>query len=124
MDDVNAQIIVAIRSIKTQVRWSPGSATRHLLKRKLRGHLPAEATINDYERIIRSVLEDPQARIYLYHHGEATYVTVVAVIQNRHWLVMFSIDGLMESAFVIDRPDRYLNRSVFEMVGLLEEEMI
>jgi hypothetical protein len=121
MDDVNAQIIAAIRSVKTRVRWSPGSAARHLLKRKLRGHLPAEATITDYERIIRSVLEDPQARIYLYHHGEATYVTVVAVIQNRHWLVMFSIDGLTESAFVIDRPDRYLNRSVFELVGLLEE---
>ena len=121
MDDVHAQIITAIRSVRTQVRWSPCSATRHLLKRKLRGHLPAEATINDYERIVRTVLEDPQARIYLYHHGEATYVTVVAVIQSRYWLVMFSIDDLMESAFVVDRPDRYLNRSVFEMVGLLKE---
>lgn len=121
MTDLHAQIVTTIQSVKSQVRWRPGSAARHLLKRKLRGHLPAEATLDDYERIIQAVLGDNQANVYIYWHNNTPYATVVAVIQNNHWLVMFGLDGLMESAYVVERPDRYLKKSFFESIGSLSE---
>jgi len=121
VEDLRAQIANAIRQVRSSVRWKPGSATRHLLKRRLRGHLLADATLSDYERIIQSVLEDAQAQVYVYWHKDTPYVTVVSVIQDRHWLVMFSLDGLMESAYVVEHPDRYLSKPVFDPLGSLSE---
>jgi hypothetical protein len=91
------------------------------LKRRLRGHLSADATLNDYERIIQSVLEDIQAQVYVYWHKDTPYVTAVSILQGQHWLVMFSLDGWMESAYVVEHPEHYLNKPVFEFVGLLGE---
>jgi hypothetical protein len=34
---------------------------------------------------------------------------------------MFSYDGMMESAFVVERPERYLSKPGFEQIGLLSE---
>ena len=121
MEDLRAQIADAIRQVRSDVRWKPGSATRHLLKRRLRGHLPTDATLGDYERIIQSVLEDAQAQVYVYWHKDTPYVTVVSILQRQHWLVMFSLDGLMESAYVVEHPERYLSKPVFEWVGSLSE---
>lgn len=121
MEEIRAQTANAIQSVKLQVRWRPGSAVRHLLKRKLRGHLPVEATISDYERIIQMVLEDTQAKVYIYRYNHIPYVTVVALVQNHPWLVMFHQDGLMESAYIVERPDHYLNKPAFELLGRLEE---
>jgi len=67
----------AVRSVPSQVRWKPDSAVRHLLKRKLRGHLPSGATLDDYERMVRTVLQDQQAQIYLYRYRDTPYVAVV-----------------------------------------------
>ena len=87
----------------------------------MRGHLPVEATIEDYERIIQAVLDVPEASIYIYRHNDLPYVTVVATVQDHFWLVMFTLDGLMESAFVVERPDYYLNKPAFEPIGSLNE---
>ena len=119
--DFRIQIASAIESVRSEVRWRPGSAARHLLKRKLRGHLPDDATLEDYERVILTILEDVHAQVYTYWHGEVAYVTVGTVFQERHWLVMFSLDGWMESAYVVENPDRYLSKSVFELIGSLNE---
>lgn len=121
MEDLRAQIVTAIQSVKLQVNWRPGSAARHLLKRKLRGHLPTEATLSDYEHIIQTVLKEAQAKVYIYRHNDIPYVAVLAVIQSYHWLVMFALDGLMESAYVVENPDAYLGKPVFELIGLLSE---
>ena len=104
MDKLLEQIITAIQAVKVHIQWKPGSAPRHLLKRKLRGHLPTEATLADYERIIRLVLNETEASVYAYHHRDAVYVALVAVVQAQHWLVMFTLEGVLESAFVIERP--------------------
>jgi len=84
--------------------------------------LPVEATLDDYESIIQAVLEDMQAKVYIYRHNNP-YVVVVAVIQRQHWLVIFGLNGLMESAYVVERPEHYLNQSAFELLGLLGEVM-
>ena len=121
MNELRNQIVTAIRTISTQPQWKPGSAARHLLKRKLRGHLPTEATVEDYEQIIQAVVDDRDATVYVYRHNDVPYVAVVATIQDQFWLVMFSLDGLMESAFVVERPDYYLDKPVFERIGPLNE---
>ena len=45
MNNLHSRISDAIDSIKVQINWRPGSAVRHLLKRKIRGHLPQDATL-------------------------------------------------------------------------------
>ena len=123
MEHLREPIANAVRSVQSQVRWRPGSAVRHLLKRKLRGHLPSGATLDDYERTIWTVLQNPQAQVYLYRYGDALYVAVVAVVEQRHWLVMFAMDGVMESAYVVERPGYYLSHPAFECLGSLREVM-
>ena len=123
VEHLRVQIANAVRSVQSQVRWKPGSAVRHLLKRKLRGHLPSGAMLDDYERMVWTVLQDLQAQVYLYRYRDILYVAVVAVVEQRHWLVMFARDGVMESAYVIERPEHYLSHPAFEYIGALSEVM-
>ncbi|MBK8985443.1 MAG: hypothetical protein IPM39_05070 [Chloroflexi bacterium] len=114
-------MLEAIQRVRQQAHWPAGSADRHLEKRELRGHLPATATIADYEQIIQAVLQDASAQVFRYWYNQSAYVTVVTVIESKTWLVMFSYDGVLESAFVMDRPERYLNKPGFEWIGRLGE---
>ncbi len=116
-----SQITKAIRLVCSEVRWKPDSAERHLRKRKRRGHLSLTATIEEYEDIILSVVQDESAQVYLYWYDRVAYVTVVAAVDEQQWLVMFAYDGLLESAFVLERPERYLSKPGFEKIGLLSE---
>ncbi|MDE0143713.1 MAG: hypothetical protein OXI80_14355 [Caldilineaceae bacterium] len=52
---------------------------------------------------------------------EVQDVAVAGSIQGQTWLVMFDLDGVLESAYIVDRPDLYLGKPVFERVGALEE---
>lgn len=119
--------ICETRSEKPSKRCSPrfngDQAVRrgHLLKRKVRSHLPLSATLADYERIILDVASDRDARVFVYWHETVPYPTVVATIDNRSWLVMCDLDGVLESAYIVERPGHYLNRPVFELLGTLGE---
>jgi hypothetical protein len=46
-DQAIAQLPAVIRRVQSDMRWKPDSAARHLMQRKLRGHLPADATLID-----------------------------------------------------------------------------
>ena len=116
-----AQIVVAIRKVRVKIQWKPNSAARHLQKRKLRGHLPPTATLEDYDRTILSVLQDKSAQVYRYWYDGIPYVTVITTIQGQQWLVMFAYDAVLESAFVVEHPQRYLKKPGFEWIGLLGE---
>ena len=115
------QAAEAVRLVQRQICWKPGSAERHLWKRKRRGHLPLDATLADYERIIRSAVRSQAAIVYLYGHDNASYVAVAASIQRQTWLIMFDLDGVLESAYTVERPGLYLRKSVFNRVGALAE---
>jgi len=121
MNDLADQIRDAIRLIQFQIRWKPGSATSHLLKRKVRNHLPLDASLSDYERMIKMVVSKSDAQVYIYWHDQAPYPTIVSEIEEQYWLVMVGLDGVLESAYLVERPDRYLNRPVFEFLGSLGE---
>lgn len=115
------EVLEVIRAVRARVRWKPDSASRHLQKRKRRGHLPPNATIDDYESIIRTALQDKAAQVYRYWYNRLPYVAVVAMVQTNRWLIMFSYDGVLESAFVVEHPERYLNKPGFEWIGSLGE---
>ncbi len=121
MASEHAPIMNAILAVREQVHWKPASAERHLRKRKVRGHLPKAATIVDYEQIILTVLNDKSAQVYRYWHNRSPYVAIVAMVQEKQWLVMFSYDGVLESAFIVERPEHYLSKPGFEIIGLLGE---
>ena len=83
--------------------------------------MPIGASLDDYDRVIQEVLADTAARVYTYRHQDTTYVAVVSIVDDNAWLVMFDLNGWMESAYVIARPKRYLDKSEFELLGLLGE---
>ncbi len=115
------KVLQAIKTVRSQMRWKPESANRHLQKRIQRGHLPPTATLQDYHRIIQLALRDRAARVYRYWYNRVPYVVIVTNVEGQQWLVMFAYDGLLETAFVLDRPSRYLSKPGFEWIGLLGE---
>jgi hypothetical protein len=120
-DESEKQLADLIRKLRQQIVWKPGSATRHLLKRKLRGHLAGNATSADYEQLIQGILQSTNASIYIYDSENTPYLTVAASVENRVWLVIASFDGVVETAFVVENPVSYLERSAFRYIGKLGE---
>lgn len=116
-----AEIVAAINHMRERIRWKPDRAVIHLQKRKRRGHLPETAVLADYEHINSQVLQDSSAQLYSYWYNRVPYIVIVGIIHDKHWLVMFSDDGVLESAFVVERPERYLNNPGFERIGRLGE---
>ena len=112
-----------IWQLRRGLNWKPGAASRHLLKRKVRHHLPSNASMADYEGLIRRLLESEDANIYVYYGDDTPYLCIAAPLEERLWLVMASFDGIMETAFVVENPTTYLERSAFHHVGQLGEVM-
>lgn len=117
------QIIAAIRAVRTEIRWKSGKDIQHLKTRRDHGHISKTATLADYHDIIKSVLSDSTASVYLYRFGPQSYPTVVTTLDTDTWLVMFGLDGLMETAFIVEWPDQYLNRLEFEFISTLGDLM-
>ncbi len=115
------EIVSLIAKLRLNLIWRPGSARRHLLKRKLRGHLSGTATLEEYERLIQDILEDTEASVYLYSSGDTTFLTISSNVGGKVWVVIASFDGVMETAFVVENPASYLHRSNFLYVGSLGE---
>lgn len=118
---ISQQIVVALQMIQTEIRWKPGSLDRHLQSRKRRSHLPADATIADYEAIIRQIVAQPLNQVYIFRITTESYVTVVESSADRPWLVMFDLTGLMETAFIVENPSSYLNKAEFLRLGTIAE---
>lgn len=114
------QIATAIRIVQSELRWKPGSAERHLAKRVIRGHLPNTARMEDYEQIIRLVIYSSSAYVCLFWYDDVPYITVANDVDGNHWLVMFDLNGLLESAYLVERPERYFQKENVEFVDTLE----
>jgi hypothetical protein len=114
-------IRAAIRFIRSRIQWKPGKDIQHVQTRIRYGHLPATATVAAYEAVIRRILNDESADVYLYVWEAKAYPTIVSTYQNRLWLVMFDMNGVMETAFPPTDPDEYLADPRFQFLGKLEE---
>jgi hypothetical protein len=84
--------------------------------------LPVTATLDDYQAIIASILRDATADVYVYvWRPMAIFPTVVAFHVDRQWLVMFGLDGVMETAFPPTDPEQYLSDPRFHYLGTMQE---
>lgn len=115
-----SQLTNAIRIAQSQRLWKPKSAEHHLRTRKVRGHLPKQATLEEYEQIIIHILTDVTACVYIYREKIVPYIAVSALYQNALWLVMFATDGILETAFIVENPTGYLQKSEFTFIDTLE----
>lgn len=115
------KLVSAIQLLQRTIRWKPQKAKQHLQTRIAHGHLPPAATLSDYEAVIRASIEDPFAEVYIYAWKAINYPTIVSQQEGVIWLVMFSVDGIMETAFPPTFVDQYLADPRFQYVGTLQE---
>lgn len=121
MDAQLGNIVEAIRRLREQVRWKPEKAVQHLAKRVDLGHLPPGTTVAVYDALIRRIVQTPAAEVWVYRWGETLYPTVVTHVEEVQWLVMLSLDGIMETAFPPEDVETYLVNPRFTRLGTLEE---
>lgn len=114
-------VFQAIGKVRELIIWKQGKADSHLAKRIRLGHLPDDATLEQYNTIIAFVVNSPDANVYLYVYGETIYPTLVANVENQLWLVMIGLDGVLETAFPPDDPEGYLSNSAFIYLGSVKE---
>lgn len=114
-------IAEAIKEVRLILRWKPRKDHQHLVKRIKRGHLPSGTTLTQYEAIIRDVVSNSAAEVYVFRFGQTDYPTVVAPIAGRLWLVMFSLEGILETAFPPDDPQSYFQDPRYIQVGKMQE---
>lgn len=118
MDDARRKaVLAAMKRLRSQIKWKPGKASPHLAKRIRLGHLPENASLKEYEAIITLVVNDPLAELYLFIYGEGIYPTIVKSVEGRLWLVMISLDGVIETAFPPEEPENYLANEAFIHIG-------
>ncbi len=63
-------IASAILRLQKRLTWRPGKAAVHLSKRIALGHLPAEATLADYEAVILRAINTQDAEVFVYRWDE------------------------------------------------------
>lgn len=98
------RLVTVLVGLRESVVWKPGKGERHVRTRKKAGHLPQEARLADYEALIRRIVSTQSGQVYRYEWSETSqYAVCVTEIQGQQWLVMVGLDGVMETAFVIDR---------------------
>jgi hypothetical protein len=121
MNQLETRVANAIRLVQSGMRWKPGKDIQHLRRRIDLGHLPHGATVDEYQAIIAAVINGPLADVFVYSWDDMLYPTVVAEYGERYWLVMFSLSGVMETAFPPDDPEDYLSDPRFRRLGALRE---
>jgi hypothetical protein len=116
-----AEMVTALSAIQKRIRWKPNKGIRHLEKRKRMGHLPPHYSLEDYNKVISSIVKDGQNLAYLYEFAGERYYAVRGPFKDREWLVIFSREGIMETAFPPEEMEQYLERRGFMFVGRIKE---
>jgi hypothetical protein len=115
------KVIQAIIVNQAEIQWKPGKAQPHLAKRIRLGHLPENSTLADSEVVIATVTSNRKANVYAYVYDQVIYPTLTAIVEDRLWLVMMRMDGILETSFPPDDPEKYLNNNYFTYLGIMEE---
>lgn len=106
----NATIKSTMINIAEQIRkqvlrdgpvWKPGKLQVHTEKRKSQRHIPDNWTDEDYNNKILDILNNTNTEIYWYYK-EGFYQNFF-VYGLPDWIVMIGENGVMESAYIVDR---------------------
>jgi len=121
MKQSGVEVADALRRVRAQLRWKPGRDIAHLRKRQRRGHLLAEASMETYNQLIQNLVHAPDSLAYRYPVGEHSYYAIRGRVEQREWLVIFDVQGVLETAFPPTDIEGYLSRQGFEYVGTVGE---
>jgi hypothetical protein len=100
-------------------QWKGGlaSITNHLQRRKKRGHLHPDATESDLIQKGMEVLQSAGSVVYEYIPSGTLYFVV-----HEEWAVFFDEEGLWDTAFPPDVPERYFaSTKGYKLLGKLSE---
>ena len=102
-------------------KWKGGTAriTSHLNRRKKRGHLSESATEAELIQIGLEVLKSQDAKVYEYIPSGTVYFVV-----HHEWALFFDENGLWDTVFPPDVPDRYFaSTKGYKLICTLSELM-
>jgi hypothetical protein len=74
-----------------------------------------------YNQLIRDLVHAPDSLSYRYPVGERYYYAVRGRTGGREWLVIFDVQGVLETAFPPNDMDGYLSSQGFEYLGTVGE---
>jgi len=120
-NELRSLAVAAAQMVRQRVRWKQGKDGEHLEKRISRGHLPPDATIDEYNQLIQRILQEAESNVYHYRFGRTDYFAVTSEIDGTSWLVLISAKGIMETAFPPDDMDDYIVQSKYVFLGKLKE---
>ncbi len=76
MVDLRLEAAEAIRKVRRAIRCKAGKDVIHLRKRQAMVHLPTKATLDAYHAVIRMIVGNPGARVFVYRFRQSAYVAV------------------------------------------------
>lgn len=85
-----------------------GLAESHLAKRIKRNHVPSDWTLREYEGKIVELVKEPNSQVYRYHQ-EGFKQDYYVFGDGKQWITILGQDGMMETAFPLDKPSDYRN---------------
>lgn len=112
---------LALRGLRQRVRWKPGKALIHLEKRKAMGHLPPQASVEDYRSVIQALVREEKNQVLLYRFGSERYYAARGTVSSVDWIVIVTRAGVVETAFPPDRIEEYLTKRGFVLIGTIQE---
>ncbi len=77
--------------------------------------------MKDYEALIVAVLSDDNSKVYRYDVADEIYGVVWGTHRSQEWLVIFGLNGVMETAFPNKAPQRYIARRAMTLLGKIED---
>lgn len=95
--------------LSTGPTWKQrGLAESHLAKRIKRNHVPSDWTLREYEGKIVELVKESNSQVYRYHQ-EGFKQDYYVFGDGKQWITILGQDGMMETAFPLDKPSDYRN---------------
>ena len=100
--------------------WKIGKDLHHLNKRRKRGHIPLDWSLEDYNQLIVDIAKELKNETYLYYKD--TFDQRYFVIGDKYWIVLIGEDGIMETAFPPNNYKNYLSENEgYIFLGTIKE---
>jgi hypothetical protein len=85
MEPYPSEVVTALQQLRAQLRWKADRDIAHLRKRQRRGQLTADATMDTYNELIRSLVQTPTSLVYRYPVAGRNYYAVWGPVFEREW---------------------------------------
>ncbi|MBB6444102.1 hypothetical protein [Bacillus benzoevorans] len=101
-------------------QWKHGMDIHHFNKRKRRGHLPLDWSLEDYNQLIVNIVKELDSETNLYF--KEIFKQRYYVIGDKYWIDIIGEDGIMETAFPPNNYSKYLSKDEgYIFLGTVQE---